>query len=117
MRDLVEKVKMDVIKGNAGEISALTGSDLVKMRGVDSLGEISADTAVAFVKEAALQQRCVIAMTGELIMFLMDIDPFLSKMVMNFLVKSLDQGVWLPQRSLRLLRFLPRIAFWPGLQG
>jgi thiamine-phosphate diphosphorylase/hydroxyethylthiazole kinase len=54
MRSLVQKVKFDVIKGNAGEIAALVKSNEVQMKGVDSVGSL--DNGAEFVKKAALSQ-------------------------------------------------------------
>jgi hydroxyethylthiazole kinase len=54
MRALVQKVKFDVIKGNAGEIATLVKSTAAQMKGVDSVGAI--ENAAEFVKNAALTQ-------------------------------------------------------------
>ncbi|KAJ3369241.1 hypothetical protein HDU91_007414 [Kappamyces sp. JEL0680] len=62
MRALLTRIKMDVVKGNAGEISAVVGSGEVEMRGVDSVGDMK-DPAVVVAK-AARQEHCVVAMTG-----------------------------------------------------
>lgn len=45
--DLFNAVHMSVIKGNAGEIGALLGSDEVKSRGVDSAGGVFKDPGYA----------------------------------------------------------------------
>jgi thiamine-phosphate diphosphorylase/hydroxyethylthiazole kinase len=52
MRNLIQKVKVDIIKGNAGEIASLVKSSAVKMKGVDSVGLL--DNAAEFVRNAAL---------------------------------------------------------------
>jgi thiamine-phosphate diphosphorylase/hydroxyethylthiazole kinase len=52
MRNLIQKVKMDVIKGNAGEIASLVKSNAVQMKGVDSVGSL--DNGAEFVRNAAL---------------------------------------------------------------
>ncbi|KAF9973134.1 hypothetical protein BGZ73_003648 [Actinomortierella ambigua] len=67
-RRILNHVRVDIIKGNAGEISTvakLIGCDTeaVAMRGVDSVGSGFADPA-SVVKAVAKRERCVVVMTG-----------------------------------------------------
>ncbi|KAJ1816946.1 thiamine biosynthetic bifunctional enzyme [Coemansia sp. RSA 2599] len=68
-RSLVHRILRDfgvhVIKGNAGEIAGLLGTDEVKMRGVDSVGAEFADPVEA-VRALSLRYRCVVVMTGKI---------------------------------------------------
>jgi thiamine-phosphate diphosphorylase/hydroxyethylthiazole kinase len=52
-----------VIKGNAGELSALSGSQEVQSKGVDSVGDGFKDPA-SFVRTLARKERCIVALTG-----------------------------------------------------
>ncbi|KAJ1747317.1 thiamine biosynthetic bifunctional enzyme [Coemansia sp. RSA 1821] len=55
--------RISVIKGNAGEIGQLAGSDEMQMRGVDAVGSGFAYPEKV-VRQVALQHRCVVVMTG-----------------------------------------------------
>ncbi|KAI8854180.1 putative thiamine biosynthetic bifunctional enzyme [Chytridium lagenaria] len=61
--DLLTKHKISIVKGNAGEIGSIFGSDAVKSRGVDSEGDLSNATVVA--KELALRLGTTIAISGK----------------------------------------------------
>ncbi|TFL04879.1 Hydroxyethylthiazole kinase [Pterulicium gracile] len=63
MNDLLNAWAPTVIKGNAGELAVLAGSDEAKSRGVDSFGAGFKDPA-SFVRSLARKERCVIALTG-----------------------------------------------------
>ncbi|TFY68790.1 hypothetical protein EVJ58_g794 [Rhodofomes roseus] len=52
-----------VIKGNAGELSAIAKSTEVQSKGVDSIGQGFADP-VTFVAQLARKERCIIVLTG-----------------------------------------------------
>lgn len=60
---LLDNWQASVIKGNAAELAALAESEEVQAKGVDSVGSGFVDPA-KFVKELALRERCVIALTG-----------------------------------------------------
>lgn len=65
---LISKIKFDVIRGNISEIKTLaTGSG--KTKGVDAniedaVSESNLESAVAFAKNFAEKQNCVVAITG-----------------------------------------------------
>ncbi|KAJ2496557.1 thiamine biosynthetic bifunctional enzyme [Coemansia sp. RSA 1972] len=61
--EMIRDFGICIIKGNAGEIAALSGSAEMKMRGVDAVGTGFADPA-SVVKQVALRHRCVVVMTG-----------------------------------------------------
>jgi hydroxyethylthiazole kinase len=60
-RTIMEKVKLAVIRGNAGEVLTLTGEG-GKVRGVDSLEDVGERDAV--ITGFARKQKCVVAVTG-----------------------------------------------------
>ena len=60
-RDIMGAVKIDIIRGNAAEISALAGFE-AKIRGVDSLNSV--DEASSIIREASRRLNSVVAMTG-----------------------------------------------------
>ncbi|KNZ76685.1 putative thiamine biosynthetic bifunctional enzyme [Termitomyces sp. J132] len=62
-RDLLNVFQASVIKGNAGELAALAGTQEVFTKGVDSVGSGFRDP-VGFVRDLARKERCVIALTG-----------------------------------------------------
>ncbi|SAM08303.1 hypothetical protein [Absidia glauca] len=59
----VTEARMTIIKGNGGEILSLANRG-GRSRGVDSLGNVDEQVAVAAVKELALKHQCIVAMTG-----------------------------------------------------
>ncbi|KAI8823468.1 Hydroxyethylthiazole kinase family-domain-containing protein [Fimicolochytrium jonesii] len=61
--DLIEKVKMTVVKGNAGEIGAIAGLEGIEMRGVESVGFVSEPEKLVSQLASRLQGTCV-AMSG-----------------------------------------------------
>ncbi len=61
VKDIISAVKIDVIKGNAGEISALAGFN-AKVRGVDSGTVNKGDAALAL----AAKTNAVVGMTGQI---------------------------------------------------
>ncbi|KAJ2079893.1 thiamine biosynthetic bifunctional enzyme [Coemansia sp. RSA 988] len=61
--ELLRDFGAHVIKGNAGEIAALTGSTEAQLRGVDFIGRGFSDPA-AIITKYSLRQRCVVVMTG-----------------------------------------------------
>ncbi|KAJ3213788.1 hypothetical protein HDU67_002445 [Dinochytrium kinnereticum] len=61
--DLLTKHKVTIVKGNAGEIGSIFGSDAVKSRGVDSEGDLSNATVVA--KELATRLGTTVAISGK----------------------------------------------------
>ncbi|KAJ2707911.1 thiamine biosynthetic bifunctional enzyme [Coemansia sp. IMI 203386] len=61
--ELLRDFAVHVIKGNAGEIACLLGSDEVQMRGVDSVG-VGFTDPVAAVSSLSRRHRCVVVMTG-----------------------------------------------------
>ncbi|KAG0226984.1 hypothetical protein BGW41_004005 [Actinomortierella wolfii] len=68
-RRILNHLHVDIIKGNAGEISTIAKlvgceTEAIAMRGVDSVGGGFADPA-AVVKAVAKRERCVVAMTGK----------------------------------------------------
>ncbi|KAJ2399364.1 thiamine biosynthetic bifunctional enzyme, partial [Coemansia sp. RSA 2559] len=67
-RNFVDEVLRDygahVIKGNAGEIAALSGSTEMRMRGVDAVGVGFKDPA-KIVRDLSRRERCVVVMTGK----------------------------------------------------
>ncbi|KAK7472494.1 thiamine biosynthetic bifunctional enzyme [Stygiomarasmius scandens] len=64
VKDLLDKWQASVIKGNAGELAALAGSNEVASKGVDTAGKGFEDP-VSFVKMLALRERCIVVLTGE----------------------------------------------------
>ena len=58
--DLIKELKIDVIKGNSGEIATLCGMD-GKVRGVDSDSVFGADAAL----KLSLMTNSIVAMTGK----------------------------------------------------
>ncbi|KAG0296835.1 hypothetical protein BGZ98_000805 [Dissophora globulifera] len=67
---ILNNMHVDIIKGNAGEISAIAkligcqGTESIAMRGVDSVGGFSDPAAV--VRAVAKRENCVVAMTGKI---------------------------------------------------
>ncbi|KAJ4483479.1 thiamine biosynthetic bifunctional enzyme Thi4 [Lentinula aciculospora] len=61
---LLNTWQASVIKGNAGELAALAGSNEVQSKGVDSIGSGFRDP-VAFVRNVAQKERCVVVMSGK----------------------------------------------------
>ncbi|KAL0072650.1 thiamine biosynthetic bifunctional enzyme [Marasmius tenuissimus] len=64
VNELLNTWQTTVIKGNAGELAALSGSTEVESKGVDSVGAGFKDP-VAFVRNLARRERCIIALTGK----------------------------------------------------
>ncbi|GAA5848789.1 hypothetical protein JCM8547_006346 [Rhodosporidiobolus lusitaniae] len=62
--DLLNTCHVSIIKGNAGEIGALSGLTEVQARGVDSVGTGFKDSATV-VKTLAAREKLVVAMSGE----------------------------------------------------
>ncbi|KAF9898787.1 hypothetical protein BX616_003614 [Lobosporangium transversale] len=67
---ILNHVHVDIIKGNAGEISTISkivgcDSESIAMRGVDSLGSGFTNPA-AVVQALAKREKCVVAMTGKI---------------------------------------------------
>ena len=60
-RDLLEQVRPTIVRGNPGEIGALSGAG-GEVRGVDSVGELA--RAEEVVRQAARDWRCVVAISG-----------------------------------------------------
>ncbi|KAF8308389.1 Hydroxyethylthiazole kinase [Clavulina sp. PMI_390] len=86
--ELLNLWQATVIKGNAGEISALAGMAEVKSRGVDSVGSGFSDPA-RVVKHVALRERCIVVMTGK--------DDWISDG--NIVVKLSNGNEWLGKVS------------------
>ncbi|KAI8322768.1 TMP-TENI-domain-containing protein [Martensiomyces pterosporus] len=63
IRSFLRDFGAHIIKGNAGEIAALVGSDEMKLRGVDAIGRGFSDPG-AVVRELSRRERCVVVMTG-----------------------------------------------------
>ncbi|KAI1291637.1 hypothetical protein EDD11_008838 [Mortierella claussenii] len=68
-RRILNHVHVDIIKGNAGEISTIAkivgcDTESIAMRGVDSLGSGFSNPA-AVVQAVAKREKCVVAMTGK----------------------------------------------------
>ncbi|GLB45085.1 putative thiamine monophosphate synthase [Lyophyllum shimeji] len=63
VKDLLNMFQSSVIKGNAGELAALSDSQEVLARGVDSVGSGFKDP-VGFVRALARKERCVVVLTG-----------------------------------------------------
>ncbi|KAJ1962228.1 thiamine biosynthetic bifunctional enzyme [Dipsacomyces acuminosporus] len=63
IRSFLRDFGAHVIKGNAGEIAALVGSDEMRLRGVDAVGKGFSDPG-AVVRELGRRERCVVVMTG-----------------------------------------------------
>ncbi|CAO3563449.1 unnamed protein product [Mortierella alpina] len=68
-RRILNAMHVDIIKGNAGEISTIAriigcNSESIAMRGVDSIGSGFTDPS-AVVRAVAKRENCVVAMTGE----------------------------------------------------
>ncbi|GAA6043583.1 hypothetical protein JCM8097_005265 [Rhodosporidiobolus ruineniae] len=62
--DLLNACHVSIIKGNAGEIGALSGLSEVQARGVDSVGKGFKDP-VNVVRSLAAREKLVVAMSGE----------------------------------------------------
>ncbi|KAG7091073.1 hypothetical protein E1B28_010130 [Marasmius oreades] len=62
--DLLNTWQASVIKGNAGELAALSGITEVESKGVDSVGTGFKDP-VTFIRNLAKRERCIIALTGK----------------------------------------------------
>ncbi|KAJ2726342.1 thiamine biosynthetic bifunctional enzyme [Coemansia sp. Benny D115] len=65
IQELLRDYSVDVIKGNAAEISSLLDSQEVSQKGVDSLGKGFANPSAA-VRTLSLRHRCLVVMTGEI---------------------------------------------------
>ncbi|KAH9484936.1 putative thiamine biosynthetic bifunctional enzyme [Psilocybe cubensis] len=63
VKGLLNKWQASVIKGNAGELAALAGTDEVESKGVDSVGSGFKNPA-EFVRNLAKRERCVVVLTG-----------------------------------------------------
>ncbi|KAG0214941.1 hypothetical protein BGX28_001147 [Mortierella sp. GBA30] len=68
-RKILNAMHVDIIKGNAGEISTIArivgcDTESIAMRGVDSIGSGFANPA-AVVQAIAKRENCVVAMTGK----------------------------------------------------
>lgn len=66
--DLVEKIKIDVIRGNVSEIKTLAGN-VGSTKGVDAdiadaVTEDNLDLMIAFAKNFSKEKNCVVAITG-----------------------------------------------------
>ncbi|KAF8928872.1 hypothetical protein BGZ58_009321, partial [Dissophora ornata] len=66
---ILNNVHVDIIKGNAGEISTIAkiigcDTESIAMRGVDSIGSGFSNPA-AVVQAVAKREKCVVAMTGK----------------------------------------------------
>ncbi|KAJ7462252.1 thiamine biosynthetic bifunctional enzyme Thi4 [Mycena galericulata] len=83
--DLLNTWQPCVIKGNAGELAALSGSGEAASKGVDSIGGFK-DPA-SFVRQLARKERCIVALTGatdvisdgKRVLLLRNGDPLLGK--------------------------------------
>ncbi|KAJ1666599.1 thiamine biosynthetic bifunctional enzyme [Coemansia sp. RSA 1813] len=64
VNEILRDYGVHVIKGNAGEIAAISGSTEVQMRGVDAIGAGFKDPA-KIVRGLSLRERCVVVMTGK----------------------------------------------------
>ncbi|KAF9188357.1 hypothetical protein BGZ51_006965 [Haplosporangium sp. Z 767] len=69
-RKILNSMHVDIIKGNAGEISTIAkiigcDTESIAMRGVDSLGSGFSNPA-AVVQAVAKRESCVVAMTGKI---------------------------------------------------
>ncbi|KAJ3780735.1 thiamine biosynthetic bifunctional enzyme Thi4 [Lentinula aff. detonsa] len=65
VNSLLNTWQASVIKGNAGELAALSGSnEVVQSKGVDSIGSGFKDP-VLFVRNVARKERCVVVMSGK----------------------------------------------------
>jgi len=60
--ELLNEVKIDILKGNASEIARINGED-VKTKGVDSLGVKKNMLAIA--KNLAKKRKCTVVVTGK----------------------------------------------------
>ncbi|KAK2464320.1 hypothetical protein APHAL10511_003777 [Amanita phalloides] len=63
VKELLDAFQVSVIKGNAGELSALAGSTEATSRGVDSTGGFH--NPISFVRALANRERSVVVLTGE----------------------------------------------------
>jgi len=61
--ELLEQVKIDIIKGNASEIARVSGLD-VSTKGVDS-SEVNTDLTLV-AKQLAKQKDCIVVITGKI---------------------------------------------------
>lgn len=59
---LMSRLRIDVVKGNAGEIASIAGSE-AEVRGVESMGVKGDITEIA--KELALKKKTVVVVTGK----------------------------------------------------
>ncbi|KAJ8474257.1 hypothetical protein ONZ45_g16010 [Pleurotus djamor] len=64
VKEFLNAWQATVIKGNAGELAALSGTSEVASKGVDSVGDGFKDP-VTFVRNLAKKERCIIALTGK----------------------------------------------------
>ncbi|KDQ33951.1 hypothetical protein PLEOSDRAFT_21200 [Pleurotus ostreatus PC15] len=64
IKELLDTWQVSIIKGNAGELAALSGTSEVESKGVDSVGDGFKDP-ISFVKNLARKERCVVALTGK----------------------------------------------------
>ncbi len=60
--ELLEKVKIDVVKGNTSEIAALAGFE-AETKGVESMG--ASESPVEITRELAKARKCVAVITGK----------------------------------------------------
>ncbi len=61
-RQLLSELKIDILKGNAGEIATLAGAT-AEVRGVESMG-VEGDSK-ELAKKLAVQQNCTVVITGK----------------------------------------------------
>ncbi|KAJ8522606.1 hypothetical protein ONZ45_g797 [Pleurotus djamor] len=64
VKEFLNAWQATVIKGNAGELAALSGTSEVASKGVDSVGAGFKDP-VTFVRNLAKKERCIVALTGK----------------------------------------------------
>ncbi|KAL4260942.1 Thiamine biosynthetic bifunctional enzyme Thi4 [Pleurotus pulmonarius] len=64
INELLDTWQVSVIKGNAGELAALSGTSEVESKGVDSVGDGFKDP-ISFVRNLARKERCVVVLTGK----------------------------------------------------
>ncbi|KAF8629428.1 hypothetical protein AX15_003475 [Amanita polypyramis BW_CC] len=63
VKELLDTFQVSVIKGNAGELSALANSTEVLSKGVDSVGGFK--DPVSIIRGLAKKERCIVVLTGE----------------------------------------------------
>ncbi|KAF8210196.1 thiamine biosynthetic bifunctional enzyme Thi4 [Mycena galopus ATCC 62051] len=63
VNELLNNWQATVIKGNAGELATIAGSGEAVSKGVDSSGSFK--DPVAFTRQLARKERCVVVLTGE----------------------------------------------------